>query len=64
MTTTQLKFGDVYKYTDQNKTVTAIYWGMTDDNYMFIPCHPVKKHFNGSPCTLTENEVQKHISAN
>lgn len=29
MTTTQLKFGDVYKYTDQNKTITAIYWGMT-----------------------------------
>lgn len=32
MTTTQLKFSDVYKYTDQYKTVTAIYWGMTDDN--------------------------------
>jgi hypothetical protein len=51
----------VYKYSDQKRTVTAIYWGMTDDNYMFIPCDPVKKHFCGIPCTLKESEVIKLI---
>lgn len=64
MTTKQLEFESVYKYTDQNKSLTVIYWGMSDDNYLFIPCHPVKKHANGIPCKLTEKEVQKHISAN
>lgn len=64
MNTQLLKFENVYKYTNNQIDQTVIYYGMTDDKYMFIPCHPRKKHFNGIPCTLTESEVTKHISAN
>lgn len=64
MTATQLKFEAVYKYTDQVKSINVMYWGMKDENYLFIPYNSQKGHFNGIPNTLTENEVQTHISAN
>lgn len=40
---------------------TVRYFGMRGDGFMFIPFDPVKNHYCGSPCTLTEKEAQEFI---
>lgn len=61
MNAKDLRMEQVYICSDGQKTAHMYYYGMSEDKYMFIPCHPVKKHFCGSPCKLEEREVSNLI---
>ncbi len=63
MNVKDLKIDNVYNCENQQHKATMMYYGMSGDKYLFIPCHPKKRHFNGVPCYLTENEVKKQVKA-
>lgn len=60
----ELKCDSVYRYTDHSKSIDVMYYGMSGEGYLFIPYSKEKGHYNGIPNTLTESEVNKHISTN
>lgn len=39
----------------------VVFYGMSGDNFVFIPYNPIKKHYCGIPCTLSEKEVEQMI---
>lgn len=64
MTAQELKCDGVYRYTDHNKSIDVMYYGMSGEGYLFIPYNKEKGHYNGIPNALTESEVSKHIKNN
>jgi len=61
MKTSNLKFEGLYNYTGGQAPLTLMYYGMTEDRYVFIPYDLNKKHFCGAPNSLTEKEVLNQI---
>ena len=61
MKVNELKIEHVYICSDGSNTQHALYYGMSDDKYMFIPYNRARRHFNGIPFTLQETEVANLI---
>lgn len=51
----------VYNCDNGNINQAVVFYGMSGDNFVFIPYNPAKKHYCGVPCTLTEKEAKKMI---
>lgn len=51
----------VYNCDNGMQSQAVRFYGMSGDNFVFIPCHPTKKHYCGVPCTLSENEAKAMI---
>lgn len=58
-----LKIDGVYSCENQQHKATMLYYGMNADKYCFIPYDTEKRHYNGAPCYLTENEVKQQVKA-
>jgi len=61
MNANKLEFEKVYNYSGEQKSLTLMYYGMTEDRYVFIPYDLNKKYFCGAPNSLTEKEVLNQI---
>lgn len=50
-------------YNCDNGTVSQAvkFFGMSGDNFVFIPYNPTKRHYCGAPCTLSEKEATRMI---
>lgn len=64
MNTKCLKFEKVYTYTDGQKKMSVMYFGMTEDKYLFRPYDVKGGYYNGIANSLNEKEVLKLIKEN
>ena len=51
----------VYNCNNGAISQAVVFYGMSGDNFVFIPYNPTKKHYCGAPCTLSEKEVRQFI---
>lgn len=52
----------IYHCNNGTISQTVVFYGMSGDSYVFIPYNPIKQHYCGTPCTLSEQEAIKMIT--
>ncbi|MBF0576632.1 hypothetical protein [Dysgonomonas sp. GY617] len=58
-----LKAESIYVCSTPQGDIHVLFYGMSQDKYVFIPYDLQKRHYNGRPNGLTEKEVSKQIKS-
>lgn len=59
----RITFDTTTVYNCDNGTISqaVVFYGMSGENFVFIPYNPTKKHYCGAPCNLSEKEAKAMI---